>query len=295
MGIPQGVLTCITGVAGSGKSSLVSEFLAAMRQPGRRGATVIDQKPVGRSSRSNPATYVGIFDAIRRTFASANGVKPNVFSFNGQGACPECKGHGFIDIEMSFLDDIRVKCQTCDGKRYRDEVLELTYHARSIHDVLEMTVTDAVSFCSSINDGSRRAAAITHGLQLLLDVGVGYLRLGQPLSTLSGGEAQRIKLASELTRTRNVYVMDEPTTGLHPTDIDRLLAIIARLIAEATPSSSSSTTSMLSSPPTGSSTSDRRAARTAGSWSRKARRKTSPRGRMSATPGAICRNTCRSA
>ena len=171
VGIPQGVLTCITGVAGSGKSSLVSEFLAAMWQPGRQGAIVIDQKPVGRSSRSNPATYVGIFDAIRRTFASANGVKPNVFSFNGRGACPECKGRGFIDIEMSFLDDIRVNCQTCDGKRYRDEILELTYNARSIHDILEMTVTDAVSFFGSLNDGSRGTAAIMRGLQLLLDVG----------------------------------------------------------------------------------------------------------------------------
>ena len=229
--IPQGVLTCITGVAGSGKSSLVSEFLATMRRQGRQEAIVIDQKPVGRSSRSNPATYIGIFDAIRGLFASANGVKPNAFSFNSQGACPDCKGHGFIDIEMSFMDDVRVRCQTCDGKRYQDKILKLTYHNRSIHDVLEMTVTDAVSFFSSINDGSKRAASIMRGLKLLLDVGVGYLRLGQPLSTLSGGEAQRIKLASELTKSRNVYVMDEPTTGLHPTDIDQLLAIIDLLIA----------------------------------------------------------------
>ena len=229
--IPQGVLTCITGVAGSGKSSLVSEFLATMRRQGRQEAILIDQKPVGRSSRSNPATYMGIFDAIRGLFASANGVKPNAFSFNSKGACPDCKGHGFIDIEMSFLDDVRVRCQTCDGKRYQDKILELTYHNRSIHDVLEMTVTDAVSFFSPINDGSKRAASIIRGLKLLLDVGVGYLRLGQPLSTLSGGEAQRIKLASELTKSRNVYVMDEPTTGLHPTDIDQLLAIIDLLIA----------------------------------------------------------------
>ena len=231
VGIPQGVLTCITGVAGSGKSSLVAEFLAAMRQLGRRGAIVIDQKPVGRSSRSNPATYIGIFDAIRRAFASANGVDPGVFSFNGQGSCPECRGRGFIDIEMSFLDDVRVECGICEGKRYREEIFDLTYHGRSIHDVLEMTVADAISFFTSINHEKRRVATITRGLQLLLDVGVGYLRLGQSLSTLSGGEAQRIKLASELTKTGNIYVMDEPTTGLHPTDIDRLLAIIDGLIA----------------------------------------------------------------
>jgi len=228
--VPLGVLTCFTGVAGSGKSSLVAEFIAALRRPGQPEAVIIDQRPVGRSPRSNPATYAGILDPIRRAFGKANGVSPSVFSFNAKGACPECKGRGSIDIDLSFLDDVRVACRACEGKRYRDEVLALTYNGRSIHDVLEMTVSDALDFFISTDDGGRRPARIIRGLQLFLDVGVGYLRLGQSLSTLSGGEAQRIKLASELTKSGNVYVMDEPTTGLHPTDIDRLLAIVDRLI-----------------------------------------------------------------
>ncbi len=230
VGIPQGVMTCITGVAGSGKSSLMAEFIVAQRRSGRRRAVVIDQRPVGRSSRSNPATYTGIFDSIRRAFASANGVAPGFFSFNAKGSCPQCKGRGFIDIELSFLDDVRVACRACEGKRYREEVLALTYRGRSIHDILEMTVTDAMAFFTSADENRRRVARITNSLRLFLEVGVGYLRLGQSLSTLSGGEAQRIKLASELTKTGNVYVLDEPTTGLHPTDIDRLLAIIDRLV-----------------------------------------------------------------
>ena len=230
--VPLGVLTCFTGVAGSGKSSLAAEFIAALRRPGQPGAVVIDQRPVGRSSRSNPATYAGIFDSIRRTFAVANGVSPSMFSFNAKGACPECKGRGSIDIDLSFLDDVRVACRACKGKRYREEILALTYNNRSIHDVLEMTVSDAMDFFASTDDhGGRRQAKIIRGLQLFLDVGVGYLRLGQSLPTLSRGEAQRIKLASEMTKSGNVYVMDEPTTGLHPTDIDRLIAIIDRLIA----------------------------------------------------------------
>ena len=229
--VPLGVLTCFTGVAGSGKSSLVAEFIAALRRPGQPGAVVIDQRPVGRSPRSNPATYAGIFDSIRRAFGKANGVSPSVFSFNAKGACPECKGRGSIDIDLSFLDDVRVACRACEGKRYREEILAMSYNGRSIHDVLEMTVSDALGFFVSTDDGGRRPTRIIRGLQLFLDVGVGYLRLGQSLSTLSGGEAQRIKLASELTKSGNVYVMDEPTTGLHPTDIDRLLAIIDRLIA----------------------------------------------------------------
>ena len=234
--IPKGVLTCVTGVAGSGKSSLVAEFIDALRRrpPGLgRGAevVVVDQRPVGRSSRSNPATYVGVFDPIRRAFAADNKVSPALFSFNSKGSCPECKGRGFLDVELSFLDDVRLGCKVCEGRRYRDDILKLTYHGRSIYDVLEMTVADALRFFKSIEDSRTRSAGIARGLQPLVDVGVGYLRLGQSLSTLSGGEAQRLKLASELTRTGNVYVMDEPTTGLHPADINRLLGIVDHLVA----------------------------------------------------------------
>ena len=257
--IPKGVLTCVTGVAGSGKSSLVAELVEtlrparggngngdddggrgrghgdvrARRADGRRDeAVVIDQRPIGRSSRSNPVTYIGVFDAIRKAFAAANGVSPALFSFNAKGSCPECKGRGYLEVELSFLDDVRLECKVCEGKRYREEVLELTCHGRSIHDVLEMTVDDALDFFGSVgvDDRKGQGAAIRRGLQLLADVGVGYLRLGQPVSTLSGGEAQRLKLATELTRSGNVYVMDEPTTGLHPADIERLLGIVDRLI-----------------------------------------------------------------
>ena len=196
--IPKGVLTCVTGVAGSGKSSLVAELIDILRpRPAGAGGggevVVVDQRPVGRSSRSNPATYVGVFDPIRRAFAAANRVSPALFSFNAKGSCPECKGRGFLEVELSFLDDVRLECKVCEGRRYRDDVLKLTWHGRSIHDVLEMTVADALRFFASVDDRRERSAGIGRGLQFLVDVGVGYLRLGQSLSTLSGGEAQRLK------------------------------------------------------------------------------------------------------
>ena len=137
---------------------------------------VVDQRPVGRSSRSNPATCVGVFDAIRRAFAAANRVSPALFSFNAQGSCPACKGRGFLAVELSFLDDVRLDCKVCEGRRYRDDVLKLTWHGRSIHDVLEMTVADALDFFASVEDPRKRDAGIGRGLQLLVDVGVGYLR-----------------------------------------------------------------------------------------------------------------------
>ena len=219
-----------------GMCPAVAELVDTLRRrpagSGRGGeVVVVDQRPVGRSSRSNPATYVGVFDPIRRAFAAANRVSPALFSFNAKGSCPKCKGRGFLEVELSFLDDVRLDCKACKGRRYRDDVLKLTYHGRSIHDVLEMTVADALRFFASVEEARKLSAGIGRGLRLLVDVGVGYLRLGQSLSTLSGGEAQRLKLASELTRTGNVYVMDEPTTGLHPADIDRLLGIVDRLIA----------------------------------------------------------------
>ena len=193
------------------------------------------------------------------------------------------QGPGFLEVELSFLDDVRLDCKVCEGRRYRDDVLKLTYHGRSIHDVLEMTVADALGFFASVESPRKRSARIGGGLQILVDVGVGYLRLGQSLSTLSGGEAQRLKLASELTRSGNVYVMDEPTTGLHPADIDRLLTIVSSWAA--TRWSSSSTTSTSSPPPTGSSTSDRRVGRAAAPLSPRARRRPSPPTARPATRG----------
>ncbi len=216
--IPRGVLTCVTGVAGSGKSSLIHDVFVKQYP----GAVVVDQSPAGRSPRSNPATYTGMFDAIRKEFAAATGSDPGLFSFNSTGACPECRGNGFVTVEMSFLDDITVVCSGCGGRRYRDEVLKLTYRGKSIFDVLEMSVREGREFFSG--------RKIQKQLTVLDEVGLSYLKIGQGLNTLSGGEAQRIKLASELSKTGNVYVMDEPTTGLHMADIEKLKEIIARLV-----------------------------------------------------------------
>ena len=156
------MLTCVTGVAGSGKNSLVAERIDTLRRRpagnGRGGeVVVVDQRPVGRSSRSNPATYVGVFEPIRRAFAAANRVSPALFSFNAQGSCPEFKGRGFVEVELSFLDDVRLDCKVCEGRRYRDDVLKLTYHGRSIHDVLGMTVVDALRFFESVEDPRNEA------------------------------------------------------------------------------------------------------------------------------------------
>ncbi len=183
---------------------------------------VIDQAPVGKSSRSNPATYIGIFDSIRKEFAKATRSDPSLFSFNSKGACPKCKGLGTISFEMSFLDEVKIVCDECQGRRYTEKVLALRYRDRSIHDVLSTTIAELKAFFVN--------PEITRKLQVLCDVGLDYLEIGQPLSTLSGGEAQRIKLASELHKRGAVYVMDEPTTGLHMADIEKLLAIINRLV-----------------------------------------------------------------
>jgi excinuclease UvrABC ATPase subunit len=216
--IPTGVLTVVTGVAGSGKSTLINEvFLGSHPE-----AIDIDQSAVGASIRSNPATYTGMMDDIRRLFAKANGVSAGLFSFNSKGACPDCQGLGVIYTDLAFMDGFKSPCETCRGRRFNEEVLGYRLRDKSIADVLDMTAAEAVEFFPE-----RKLRAV---LSAINDVGLDYLRLGQPLSTLSGGECQRIKLATELHKSGTVYVMDEPTTGLHMSDISHLLEIIDRLV-----------------------------------------------------------------
>jgi len=216
--IPVGVLTVITGVAGSGKSSLIHQAFLR-RHP---DAVVIDQSAVGTSTRSNPATYTGVMDDIRKAFAQANGVSASLFSFNSEGACENCQGLGVIYTDLAALGEVKSPCEVCDGKRFKDEVLTYLYNGKSITDVLDMTVQQALEFFD--------IKKVVGKLQAMNDVGLDYLTLGQPLSTLSGGECQRIKLASELHKKGSIYVMDEPTTGLHRSDISKLLAIMNRLV-----------------------------------------------------------------
>lgn len=221
--IPKDVITAITGVAGSGKSSLVSGALPE-KYP---DAIIIDQTAVHASKRSNPLTYLGIFDDIRETFGRINKVSASLFSFNSEGACPHCKGLGYVTTDLAFMDPIQTVCEVCHGKQFTEKVLGYTLKGKNIHDILTMTVADATLFFEKVEESKVRKA-----LQSLLDVGVGYLTLGQPLSTLSGGEAQRIKLASHLQNDESgrLYVMDEPTTGLHMADIERLLLVMNRLV-----------------------------------------------------------------
>lgn len=216
--IPTGVLTVITGVAGSGKSSLINE--AFLRQ--HREAVVIDQSSLSTSSRSNPATYTGIMDNVRKAFAVANNADAGLFSFNSKGACPNCQGLGVTYTNLGFLEGVKLPCEVCGGKRFKDEVLAYTVNGKSIADVLNLTVHQALEFL--------KIKEVQPKLQALSDVGLNYLTLGQPLSTLSGGECQRIKLASELHKQGSIYVMDEPTTGLHLSDIGHLLTIMNRLV-----------------------------------------------------------------
>jgi len=220
--IPKGVLTVITGVAGSGKSSLIHQTFVRQHPD----AIVIDQSPVGISSRSNPATYTGIMDEIRKTFAKVNKVSPGLFSFNSTGACEHCQGLGVIYTELAYMDEVKMPCEVCGGKRFKDEVLAYTFQGKSISDVLNMPVREALDFFDTKEVGQE----VRRKIQALSDVGLDYLTLGQPLSTLSGGECQRLKLASELHKKGSVYVMDEPTTGLHMSDMSHLLAIINRLV-----------------------------------------------------------------
>ena len=248
--LPLGVITCVTGVSGSGKSSLVNEILykslskTLNRSRQRAGAhdgidgveqlnkiIAIDQSPIGRTPRSNPATYTGLFDMIRDVFAAtpdakARGYKPNRFSFNVKGGrCEACSGDGIIKIEMHFLSDVYVPCEVCKGRRYNRETLEVRYKGKNIYEVLEMTVDEALEFFRPIQKIARK-------LETMRDVGLGYVKLGQPATTLSGGEAQRVKLATELSRQatgRTIYVLDEPTIGLHVADVERLIQVLDRL------------------------------------------------------------------
>lgn len=216
--IPKGVLTCIAGVSGSGKSTLIHECFVGQHPE----AVIIDQSPIGKSSRANPATYTGIFDFIRKEFAAATRSEASLFSFNSKGACPKCNGQGFLSYELNFIDAVRSQCDECEGKRYHADVLELHYKGKSIADVLQMPIAEALVFFKN--------PKITHQLALLQEVGLGYLKLGQSLSTLSGGECQRLKIASELTKSSNIYIMDEPTTGLHRSDIETFFKIVQKLV-----------------------------------------------------------------
>ena len=249
--IPLGKLVVVSGVSGSGKSSLVNDILAKELQARLHRAStvagkhesiegiqhldkaiVIDQSPIGRTPRSNPATYTGLFTPIRDLFANTpeaklRGYKPGRFSFNVVGGrCENCKGDGIIKIEMHFLPDVYVPCEVCNGKRYNREALEIHYKGKTISDVLEMTVEQAAKFFKNI-------PSIYKKLETLEQVGLGYITLGQPATTLSGGEAQRIKLASELSRRatgKTLYILDEPTTGLHMADVERLLSVLHALV-----------------------------------------------------------------
>jgi excinuclease UvrABC ATPase subunit len=216
--IPVGVLTLVTGVAGSGKSSLINEAFMSQYPD----AILIDQSPVGVSSRSNPATYTGIMDDIRKAFAKANKVDAGLFSFNSKGACENCGGLGVLYTDLSFFESVKSPCEICGGKRFKDEVLAYKLKGKSIAEVLEMTVLQALEHFDQPD--------IQRKLHAMSDVGLNYLTLGQPLNTLSGGECQRIKLASELHKEGSIYVMDEPTTGLHKSDTAHLLEIINKLV-----------------------------------------------------------------
>ena len=248
--IPVGLMTCITGVSGSGKSTLINDTLYryAARELNKASTSPapcdavdgleyfdkivdIDQSPIGRTPRSNPATYTGLFTPLRELFAAtqearSRGYKPGRFSFNVKGGrCEACQGDGVIKVEMHFLADIYVPCDVCKGKRYNRETLEIRYKGKNIHEVLELTVEDALPFFSPIPVVARK-------LQTLMDVGLSYLKLGQNATTLSGGEAQRIKLARELSKRdtgKTLYILDEPTTGLHFHDIAQLLTVLHRL------------------------------------------------------------------
>jgi len=220
--LPLGVLCVVTGVAGSGKSSLIHGSVA-----GREGVVVIDQGAIKGSRRSNPATYTGLLEPIRKAFAKANGVKPALFSSNSEGACPTCNGAGVIYTELGVMATVESTCEECEGRRFQAAVLEYTFGGKNISEVLAMAVTEAEEFFA---DGEAHTPAAHKILDRLADVGLGYLTIGQPLTTLSGGERQRLKLATRMAEEGGVYVLDEPTTGLHLADVENLLGLLDRLV-----------------------------------------------------------------
>jgi excinuclease UvrABC ATPase subunit len=220
--IPMGVLVVVTGVAGSGKSSLLRGSVSR-----RDGVVTVDQTPIRGSRRSNPATYTGLLEPIRKAFAKANSVKPALFSANSEGACPTCNGTGVIYTDLGMMAGVTTVCEDCEGKRFSAAVLGYRFGGRDISEVLAMSVTEAEAFFGSGKASTPAAHTI---LERLDDVGLGYLRLGQPLTTLSGGERQRLKLATHMAEKGSVYVLDEPTTGLHLADVDQLLGLLDRLV-----------------------------------------------------------------
>jgi excinuclease ABC A subunit len=224
--IPLGVLVVVTGVAGSGKSSLVHGSLVDVPGAGA-GVVSIDQAAIHGSRRSNPATYTGLLDPIRKAFAKANDVKPALFSANSEGACPNCNGAGVVYTDLSVLATVATTCEECEGKRFQAAVLDYHLGGRDISEVLAMSVTEAAEFFGAGDAATPAAHAI---LERLADVGLGYLSLGQPLTSLSGGERQRLKLATHMAEKGGVYVLDEPTTGLHLADVAQLLGLLDRLV-----------------------------------------------------------------
>jgi excinuclease UvrABC ATPase subunit len=220
--VPLGVLCVVTGVAGSGKSSLIHGSI-----PASAGVVSVDQTPIRGSRRSNPATYTDLLEPIRKAFAKANDVKPALFSPNSEGACPTCNGAGVIYTDLGMMAGVTTVCEDCDGKRFQAEVLTYKLGGRNISEVLEMSVVEASEFFGS---GPAKTLAAHAILSRMSDVGLGYLTLGQPLTTLSGGERQRLKLATYLGDKGGIYILDEPTTGLHLADVDHLLAMLDRLV-----------------------------------------------------------------
>jgi excinuclease UvrABC ATPase subunit len=220
--VPLGVLVVVTGVAGSGKSSLIHGSVSV-----REGVVAVDQTAIRGSRRSNPATYTGLLEPIRKAFAKANGVKPALFSANSEGACPNCNGAGVIFTDLAMMAGVATTCEVCEGKRFDASVLEYHFGGRDISEVLAMPVAQAVEFFGS---GEARTPAAHAILSRLADVGLGYITLGQPLTTLSGGERQRLKLAVQMGNSGGIYVLDEPTAGLHLADVEQLLGLLDRLV-----------------------------------------------------------------